>query len=120
MKKGSVVFSPEQRLWRAVILQAFLDLASNATSRDIVEGKHWAKLWLFSSSRDLFMVCDFADIHPHAIRKSADKIQAERIEYRTLSGNGSRYMERKMYRENQKLKKLLAKNLGFTTGFSHP
>lgn len=58
--------SEEQRMWRAVILQALEDLFAKDSreQRDAVR-------WIFKNNKDFAMVCEFAEISPRHVRQCA-------------------------------------------------
>lgn len=93
---------PHMVLWKAVILQAFADMASQSKNRELQIDKELAKIWVFSNSKDFYMVCDLANYHPDDIRKKAKEIIKNGLQWRAPAGKGARYEERKKYREKMK------------------
>lgn len=65
--------SPEQKLWRAVIINAFdetLTLNSDRKSSLIKMNSH---NWILSNNRDFIKVCDWANVNADQIRDSYKK-----------------------------------------------
>lgn len=91
--------SPEERLWRAVVLQAFIDLAGNTYTEKTIHIKHRATHWLTTPSRDLFNVCDMADMQPQTIMARARRARDENgLNWRLPPRQSPHYELRKKYR----------------------
>ena len=63
-----------QRIWQAVIIQAFIDLCYKGQSKNRLLHKNNAKAWFFSNSRDFFDVCVMAGYNPAIVRRKAKDI----------------------------------------------
>lgn len=62
---------PEVTLWRAVILQQFIDAVMHAPSRYKQHDKAMAQQWLLNNSDGFKLVCDCADVSPVKVRVMA-------------------------------------------------
>ncbi len=92
----------ESALWVAVIMQAMMDALSNARNTEAAYHKQQALHWLRSDNADFAMVCLLAGFTPEYIRRQVKKTLACPRPWRALPGEGSRYHERKRYRERLK------------------
>lgn len=61
-------------LWRAVIMQAFQDALSNAKNYDLRREKIKAVSWLSSDNEDLKIVCSYADLDYHYVKKKVKEL----------------------------------------------
>lgn len=97
----------EVALWVAVITQALMDALSRCKKPESQYQKHEAIRWLTGNSRDFIDVCLSAGMDPNYVRKKAKKAIYSPKSWRAEPGKGKRYLERKRYREKQKLKNKL-------------
>ncbi|ETO91830.1 MAG: hypothetical protein P857_1008 [Candidatus Xenolissoclinum pacificiensis L6] len=67
-------YSYLRALWRAVILQAFVDCTSEAKRTENQVEKQRAIHWLTEMNRDFILVCRLADYNPCFIRNKALQI----------------------------------------------
>lgn len=64
-------------LWRAVLLQAFIDLKTKSKKHVKKPVKREAVKWFRANKRDLMDVCALADYDYHMVAKKAEEILAE-------------------------------------------
>ena len=67
----------EIALWRAVLLQAFIDLKTKSKKHVKKPIKREAVKWFRANKRDLMDVCALADYDYHMVAKKAEEILAE-------------------------------------------
>ena len=67
----------EIALWRAVLLQAFIDLTTKSKKHVKKPIKREAVKWFRANKRDLMDVCALADYDYHMVAKKAEEILAE-------------------------------------------
>lgn len=72
----------ERALWRAVILQALLDAASNSHKPEARFAKQEAIHWLTGNSENFKTVCDHAGENPAYIRRLAREALARQCAWR--------------------------------------
>jgi uncharacterized protein YozE (UPF0346 family) len=65
----------EQAFWRAVILQAFVDLKSNSNKKIAKTYKLKSALWFNVKNMDFTLVCDYADLNADYTHKFARVIK---------------------------------------------
>ncbi|MEK6745985.1 MAG: hypothetical protein AABY33_03025 [Pseudomonadota bacterium] len=94
----------ETALWVAVITQAMMDALSRCKKSESIYSKQEAIRWLTGNSKDFNDVCLCAGMNPDYVRRKAKKIIASPRNWRAEAGKGSRYHERKKYREKQRTK----------------
>ena len=94
----------EMALWVAVITQAMMDALSNSRNPETIACKQAAIAWLTGNSKDFCTVCHFAGMDPDYVRKKAKKSITSPIPWRAEAGKGSRYAERKAYRQKIKMR----------------
>jgi uncharacterized membrane protein len=70
-----VELNPEQALWKAVILQAFVDLKNNSKKKITKTHKLKSALWFNINNENFVMVCDYADLNAGYVYKFAEKIK---------------------------------------------
>lgn len=102
---------PEQRLWRAVIMQAFQDMLgklddhSHHKNYDQLVSRHW----LLEPSKDLQMVCDLAGYRMGDVIKNAKRLRGEtKLAWRAEARNNPNYERRKKWRMNAKIRLMAA------------
>lgn len=63
----------EERLWRAVIIQAILDAShvSNAPPNEVSKIRNDARKFLFKGGKDFELVCDLAGFHHETVQRRA-------------------------------------------------
>lgn len=67
----------ERALWKAVIMQAVLDLTSDPSLRsrirsDLVKAKNDAEAWVNPNKKDFIKVCGFASLEPDWVVKKVN------------------------------------------------
>ena len=67
----------ERGLWRAVILQAFIDSVSNCKRTESKLAKFSARAWLTGMDYNFKLVCTFANYDPYYVRRKALKFMKE-------------------------------------------
>lgn len=67
--------SNEQALWRAVILQAFIDLKNNSKKKLANTFRVKATLWLNKNNNDFNKVCNLANLDPNYVLDKAKIIK---------------------------------------------
>lgn len=67
-------YNPEIALWKAVILQAFVDLQSNSKKKIMQGYKIKAMLWFNLNNKDFIEVCRNANLDPIYVWTKAKKI----------------------------------------------
>jgi uncharacterized protein YozE (UPF0346 family) len=75
-----VELNPEQALWKAVILQAFVDLKNNSKKKITKTYKLKSALWFNKSNENFAIVCDYADLNANYVHKFAERIKDELYE----------------------------------------
>ncbi len=80
----------EQALWRAVILQALEDAASNSAKVSERYHKTQALHWLNGTGKDFVLVCDYAGLDPEVIRKKIKQALSRGCKWRAEAGCGSK------------------------------
>lgn len=65
----------EQSLWKAVILQAFIDLKNNSKKKIANTYKVKAALWFNLRNRDFLTTCEYANLDPFYVWNTAEKIK---------------------------------------------
>lgn len=81
VRDETVMLRNERTLWQSVILRAFLDAsfgAENAKSyRDsfVYKVQCDARAWLQRGSRDLYDVCDLADVNAEVVLQTARRVE---------------------------------------------
>lgn len=99
-------------LWRAVILQAFLDMASKTKNRKLVRKRDIAAFWLSEGSRSLRMVCDYADLDMDVVIKHARLVGVgQGLNWKKQAGTSPNYEIYKMRRLKRKQLKLLRRGM---------
>ena len=74
--------SPEIALWRAVVLQQFIDACGPARRSDPrrqrYEGydRYESRKWLLGNSGNFQAVCEAAELPPHRVRQEAERCAA--------------------------------------------
>lgn len=95
----------ERKLFIAIIVQALLDARSNSKKSDDIFAKQAAIRWLTGRSRNFAQICFLAGFPPEYVARKAKEAIANPIQLRAQAGKGTRYEERKNYREFRKRKK---------------
>lgn len=67
------ITSPERALWRAVVLQAIQDGATQPTQEVGAVNKSAARAWLRGETKDFKMVCDLASLGPSKLQTELRK-----------------------------------------------
>jgi hypothetical protein len=65
----------ERALWRAVVLQAFVDLKNNSKKKIAKTYRLKSALWFNMKNANFIMVCDYANLEPGFVHKFAEKIK---------------------------------------------
>jgi hypothetical protein len=68
--------SLDEKLWKAVIMQAINDATSKVATMQ--REKQIAHDWLMVPNRDFYAVCELANLQPRDVRAAAQKLIAER------------------------------------------
>jgi hypothetical protein len=95
----------DRNFFIAIIVQALLDTRSNSKKYDDILAKQQAIRWLAGRSRDFSQICFLAGFSPEYVARKAKEAIANPIQLRAQAGKGTRYEERKNYREFRKRKK---------------
>lgn len=61
----------QRALWRAVILQAFVDISTNSQKVEDKIAKRFARSWLLGMSEEFKLVCSMAGYNPYYVGKKA-------------------------------------------------
>lgn len=100
---GAFNFAEEEEiLWRAVILQALVDVTTFHRDPDLAGSKLDAIRWLTISNQDFMDVCLCACLDPNEVRVMAKKAIANPGAWRVAAGNSLRYLERKAMRARKR------------------
>lgn len=67
--------SKEESLWKAVILQAFIDLKNNSRKKLANTFRVKATLWFNLKNKDFIAVCHYANLNPYYVWKKAEMIK---------------------------------------------
>jgi hypothetical protein len=70
-------YSKYSALWKAVILQAFVDLKSNINRPDTELHRKKAIQWMDLNNQNFLDVCDKADINPFVVCRCKERILKE-------------------------------------------
>jgi hypothetical protein len=65
----------EHALWKAVILQAFVDLKNNSKKKIAKTYRLKSALWFNLKNKDFVAVCDYADLEAGYVCKFAERIK---------------------------------------------
>lgn len=65
---------PETLLWRAVVLQQFIDAVAVARKKRQRHDQHIARTWLLADSDGFRMVCDAASLPARDVRAEAQRL----------------------------------------------
>ncbi len=102
-------YPPEMRgfraLWRAIILQALEDAASNSKKSKEQYFKTQAIHWLNHGGQDFVEVCDYAGLDPDYARKQIKKALSRGCKWRAEAGLGKDAERRKLRRKKTILPK---------------
>lgn len=85
----------EQSLWRAVILQAFVDLKNNSRKKLANTFRVKATLWFNLKNKDFLKVCEYAGLDPEYVWSIAEyekdvnyfKVSMNKANYKTCLSN---------------------------------
>jgi hypothetical protein len=80
----------EIALWRAVIVQALMDAASQSNKQEMRYDKSQALCWLSGVSEDFRTVCDLAFFPPDYVRSRAEQSLARGCQWRKETAQGRR------------------------------
>ena len=91
MKANNLFFSnsdsnPEKALWKAVILQAFIDLQTNSKKKIAKTFRTKALFWFNIKNKNFVNACNCAGLDPNFVLDKASKIK-ERIFYSKTKNN---------------------------------
>lgn len=64
-------------LWKAVIMQALVDLGSHSNKKMAKINRIKAILWCNLNNKDFLTVCAHAELNPHYVYQKAQKIKKE-------------------------------------------
>ena len=82
--------SPEIALWKAVILQAFVDLQNNSKKKIANTYRIRSLFWFNLKNKEFLDVCNFAGLDPNYVVSKAKKIKDEKfnkiINYNSMNG----------------------------------
>ncbi|MDX1949327.1 MAG: hypothetical protein SFT90_02355 [Rickettsiales bacterium] len=84
-KEDDEKFSPQQNLWRGVILQAIVDASNNSTKLEMRKIKAKAIAWLHSDNDDVKYVCEMAGFELCYIKKCVKKILSQTPQEKKLN-----------------------------------
>lgn len=65
----------EKSLWKAVVLQAFIDLKNNSKKKIANTYRVKAILWFNMNNNDFIKVCNYANLDPYYVWSKANKIK---------------------------------------------
>jgi hypothetical protein len=68
-------FKNEIALWKAVILQALIDLQSNSRKKIANTYRIKALIWFNPNNSEFIQVCNWADLNPEYVYQKAKKIK---------------------------------------------
>ncbi len=71
--------SPEIALWKAVILQAFIDLQNNSKKKIANTYRIRSLFWFNLKNNEFLDVCNFAGLDPNYVISKAKKIKDEKF-----------------------------------------
>ena len=72
--------SPEKALWKAVLLQAFVDLQNNSKKKIANTYRVRSLFWFSPRNREFLDVCHFAGLDPSYVLSKAKKIKDKRFD----------------------------------------
>ena len=75
---------PEKSLWKAVILQAFIDLKNNSKKKIANTYRVKATLWFNMNNADFITTCYYAGLDPQYVWKKASFIKNRNFEVRRV------------------------------------
>jgi glutamate-1-semialdehyde aminotransferase len=87
----SDAYGSQQAMWRAVIVQALMDAASQSKKPEAEISRREAMVWLRGKSADFKEVCENAGFDPEFVREMAAKCLADGCAWRKAPGFGDRY-----------------------------
>ncbi len=76
--------NPEISLWKAVVLQAFIDMQTNSKKKVIQAYKIKAMQWVNLKNADFIEVCRRANLDPYYVWTQAQKIKNKDTKYLNL------------------------------------
>ncbi len=85
----------EQALWRAVILQALTDAASESKKYEAQLEKEKARRWLLAAGEDFATVCDLAGFDVSRVRRHVRRALAGGCQWRMAQQESSRAFQRR-------------------------
>ncbi len=71
-KSGHYVKNPEMAVWKAVIMQAVLDLMSTSKRASEILAKKTAREWLNEKNANFVKVCGYAGLNPNWVLKKIE------------------------------------------------
>jgi len=94
---------PEQRLWRAVIMQAMLDACMKNPNRpELIEHKQDAIIFLTQGGEPFIDICEHAGLDHRLVRARAKRAIANPGHWRVEAGLSERYQQRKETRMSRR------------------
>jgi hypothetical protein len=85
----------EQAMWRAVILQALTDAASESQKYEARLEREKARRWLLAAGDDFVMVCDLAGFDPMRVKRHVRRALAGGCQWRMAPKKGSTAFQRR-------------------------
>lgn len=71
--------SPEKALWKAVLLQAFVDLQNNSKKKIANTYRVKSLFWFNMKNKEFLDVCSYAGLDPHYVLSKAKKIKDKKF-----------------------------------------
>jgi len=72
----NIYYKSEIALWKAVILQAMIDLQSNSRKKIANTYRIKALMWFNLKNDEFLTVCSYAGLNPHYVHEKAMKVKA--------------------------------------------
>ena len=95
----------EESLWKAVILQAIVDVTTQHSHTDSARSRLDALRWLTSNNPDFLDVCLRACLNPNQVRVMAKKAIANPGVWRVAASKSLRYLERRAMRARKRFQR---------------
>lgn len=90
----------EEALYKAVVLQAFLDMHNTSKKRERLNEKYSASKWLMDAGEDFKFICILAGLEPSYVHNKV-KEKKDGLNHRADNGKGIRYFYMKKRRTDK-------------------